>query len=830
MDNASAAQDGMSAAKRADERTTPAPTNAREWKAEIARAEHDMDMWRQRCKRIRDRYRYEQAKQTRRRRFQILWANLETLRPAVYSKGPKPVVENRWKNDNPTAHTAAEMMERNISFQFELCNYHRAFKLVRDDYLSFARGAARFRYEPIWNEAEIGGGGEKDNVVERNVEGGVESPQEDDWTLKTENCRFEYIGRDDLIHPRCRVWEELPWLGFRSFLTRDELIGRFGKKKASTVTMDSRGADNAYDYDDRSTKSGPDKATTYEIWDKARRRCIWICKSGNEIMDEGDPYLKLDGFFPCPRPAYGTLTNDTLEPVPDFVYYQDQSEEIDDLTARIASLQDSLKLVGFYPLGPEGEGSPEIERAVKPGFENKMIGVKAWTIFQEAGRGGAPIIWLPVEQVSKVLEACISLRKQLIDDVHEITGVSDLMRADSDPEETATAQNKKQNWSISRLKDRRDEMARFCRDATRMAGEIIANHFQIATMMQCADMPIPSAAEVRIQELQAALAAQRAAMQAPPMGAPPPMGPPPAGNVVPFPGPQMAGATPAPPGAPAPPGPPAAAAGAPTLPPGLPPPNMPPSATPPGVQPASPAGGGMLPPSAPGGPPPPSTGPPYMPTQEAVLALYRDGVTRRFRLDIETDSTVEADDDEERNDRIQFLQATTQMVTGWLPVLKELPEAVPLAGALMKFGANGFPVARELFGEIDRFVDVLAAKAQQPPPPPPIPPEAQAKIQVEQIKAQSEQARGQIDIRATQVRAQAEAAKAQMGVAAAAEDHRQNVEAMQLDRQATFEDHNLKMQQAAVKQKTLADQVALAEQRKAAQQAVAFMQPGPLTR
>ena len=40
-------------------------------------------------------------------------------------------------------------------------------------------------------------------------------------------------------------------------------------------------------------------------------------------------------------------------------------------TARIAALSESLKLVGFYPAGPAGEGAPEIERAVTPGFENR---------------------------------------------------------------------------------------------------------------------------------------------------------------------------------------------------------------------------------------------------------------------------------------------------------------------------------------------------------------------------------------------------------------------------------------------------------------------------
>ena len=800
-----------SPAPRADERTTPKPSDAKGWQMLISQALKDADPWRQRCKRIRDRYRYEQAKQTRRRRYQLLWASLETLRPAVYAKVPKPVVENRWKNDNRVSHTAAELIERNISFQFEFCNYDRAFKLVRDDYLSFARGAARFRYEPIWKEP----GDEEDNKEEENIEGGIEHPPEDQGSvLKTENCRLEYVNRDDLVMPAGRIWEELPWLCFRSFLTRDQLIARFGKKKAMTVTMDSKGTDNAYDYDDRSTKSAIDKATTYEIWDKTREQVIWICKSGPDIMDQGPPYLSLDGFFPCPRPAFGTMTTDTMEAVPDFVYFQDQSEEVDDLTARIAALQDSLKVVGFYPLGPEGEGSPEIERAVKPGFENKMIGVKAWTMFQESGRGGAPIIWLPVEQVEKVLRACVELRKQLIDDVHQITGVSDIMRGDTDPDETATAQTKKNNWTGVRLKDRRDEMARFCRDATRMAGEIICNHFQIETMMACADMPLPSDRDVLLARIKQMLAAQ--ASPAPPAAAPPSL-PPPAGGgaVIPFPGPGGPMAAPA-----SPPvgGPPPGGAGAP---PGMVggPPGMAGGQTP--TPPAPPT-------NAPGTNPQPAA-PVSGPTQEQVLTLLRDGVTRRFRLDIETDSTIAADDEKERADRTVFLEATTKMVVGWMPIVKEMPEAVPLAGALMKFGAGGFPVARELLGEIDKFVDQLAQKAmsQGPPPTPPEVQVAQIKVQSEQMRAQAESRGDQLDAASAQIRAQAEAQKARLELAAEEAEHQRTMQRTAMEHQANMVEHVGAMREHAAKQQTLAAEMQAAEQQRLAKQTAAAIMPAP---
>jgi hypothetical protein len=217
------------------------------------------------------------------------------------------------------------------------------------------------------------------------------------------------------------------------------------------------------------------------------------------------------------------------------------------------------------------------------------------------------------------------------------------------------------------------------------------------------------------------------------------------------------------------------------------------------------------------------------PTQEQVLTLLRDGVTRRFRLDIETDSTIAADDEKERADRTVFLEATTKMVVGWMPIVKEMPEAVPLAGALMKFGAGGFPVARELLGEIDKFVDQLMQKAVNQPPPPP-PPElqvAQMKVQSEQMRAQAETRGDQLEQAGDQIRAQAESQKAQLEVAAAEAAHRHNLEAMAMEHRATMVEHVGQMREHAMKQQSLAAEMQAAEQQRLAKQTAAAIMPTP---
>ena len=483
------------------------------WLSEISRAQKHLDKWTERCEKIRKKYRYEASTDSRVRQYQMLWSNMETMKPSVYTKSPKGVVQQRWKDRDPVSRTATEMLERGINFTLDANDFNTKLEQVRDDYLLYARGVARVKYKPEFDTVDREDGMPDDAAIDPSLDAKVEEKEAlPEQILKFENCNLEYVQRKDFAHGIARTWEEVPWVAFQGFMTRDELVDRFDEKIAKQIPLDS-GPDLA---DGANRSSQPDnKATIWEVWDKSKNEVLWVAKGYQDILERGEPYLKIEGFFPCPKPAYGTLTNDSLEPVPDYVFYKDQCDEIDTLTARIASLSESLKLVGFYPAGPKGEGAPEIERAVQPGFENKLIAVKSWAMFQEGARGGAPIIFLPVEQVGKILEGCVKLRQQLIEDVYQIYGLSDIMRGDGKANETATAQSIKAQYGSVRIRERQNEMARFCRDLCRIVGEVLSSQFNQDTLMKMANMKLPTQAELDQQALEQQIAAvQQQAQQA----------------------------------------------------------------------------------------------------------------------------------------------------------------------------------------------------------------------------------------------------------------------------------------------------------------------------
>lgn len=76
--------------------------------------------------------------------------------------------------------------------------------------------------------------------------------------------------------------------------------------------------------------------------------------------------------------------------------------------------------------------------------------------------------------------------------------------------------------------------------------------------------------------------------------------------------------------------------------------------------------------------------------------LIKDDKLRGFRIDIETDSTIPVDRANEQQNRIQFIQAVGQYLTGILPAVQSGAIPVKLAREGLLFVVRGFKVGTEL--------------------------------------------------------------------------------------------------------------------------------------
>ena len=105
----------------------------------------------------------------------------------------------------------------------------------------------------------------------------------------------------------------------------------------------------------------------------------------------------------------------------------------------VGTASESLRLKGFYPAGAPDVGEA-IERVIKDQSNRAVLVPISNMAALGSGSLKDAIIWLPVREVAEVITNLIQLRRQLIEDVYEITGLSDIMRGQTKASETLGAQ------------------------------------------------------------------------------------------------------------------------------------------------------------------------------------------------------------------------------------------------------------------------------------------------------------------------------------------------------------------------------------------------------
>lgn len=453
------------------------------WVGQIDNYEMQFQPWEKRSKKIIDRYRDERKGSKAKSRFNLLWSNVQTLHPAIYDTPPKVNIDGRQKNDNDLTRYTALVLERAASYYVGYDIFDDVMKQATLDRLLSGRGTAWIRYVPTFQDVE-----QITDDATMQSEDGVNEP---DQELYSEDTIPDYVHWQDFGHTWARTWQEVRGVWRKVYLSRAELVKRFGEEIGNQIQLDAKPRTE----DGKETETGK-KATIYEIWDKTKKKALWIHKDHPEALDEKDDPLKLKDFFPCPKPIYATLTNDDLIPTPDYIQYQDQAQELDMLTGRIESITKSLKVAGVYASDAAG-----IDRLLSENVENKLLPVEQWAAFAEKGGLAGVFSLMPMQEILVVLQGLYQSREQVKQIVYEITGISDIIRGASDPNETLGAQELKGQYAGLRLGAMQKDVARFARDMVRIMTEIIAEHFSMDTIKQVCGVELLT--EIEKQQLQA---------------------------------------------------------------------------------------------------------------------------------------------------------------------------------------------------------------------------------------------------------------------------------------------------------------------------------------
>lgn len=556
--------------------------------------------------------------------FDLYWSSLEIIKPAVYSRPPQPVVSPRFPDRNKTAIKASELLERCLVSSFDRGDFDQVMLGVRDDLCINGRGATRVYYESD----------------ERNGKSVCD----------------EHLDRTDFLHEPARKWSEVGWVAFAAYLDRRQFKDRFGEKSLDQAQFNVR-----RDEADGVRVDTAAKCKVWEVWHKADNRVYWVTEGVDTFLDESEPFLDLEGFFPCPRPAYGTLKRRQLIPVPDYTRYEITLNQINELTRRIHSLLGWIKVKGLIPAGGDVSAAVETALSATSGDDVLLIPVPQAALVQ--GGSGQFVQFLPLQEFAAAITGLLDARRELIQNFYELSGISDIMRGATDAGETLGAQQLKSQFGSVRVREKIDELQRVARDMARITAEVIAEKFTADDIQRMAQMTLPKRADLKKQlkdledaaerdmqdlEEKAMLAAEQARMQQDPEAS--------AQVQQQFEQAQQQII----------------------------------EQYQPKIQDIS----------------------AQVPIED-VMDLLRDQKARAFAIDIETDSTIMVDEMAEKQSRSEFLTAFSNASAAVQPLLMAGEAGAALAGAMLKFSLAPYRAGRELDGMIDEFVDVAPQTMQQ---------------------------------------------------------------------------------------------------------------------
>lgn len=674
------------------------------WSQEMQLARKQRRTWRVQAAQLEARYRNQihtsaESPKFRQKNLNLFFANTRIIHPAVFSNEPKTVVSRRFRDRDPIGRAGSLILERALDFTTDEYNFWGMLDRAALDASISGLGTVRVRYL---------------SEIERTRDVDTDGNEVFNENILFETTQAEFVHHSEWTHGSSRVWENVPWITYNHYMTRAELKDRFGDIGAKVPLLDAPAALSDKTTSTTDDQKPPDisaikRAEVWEIWDKGSGKVIWMAPLlADVILDEHEPEIAFTGFFDMPEPLRLVPTVDDMIPVPPGSQYLEQLVELDLVTQRIHNLVHTVKLRGVYP----GEHKQLLANLFSG--ENILVPVEGWSKFSEQGKLGEIIEWVPLEEVVKALAQLYQIRDQIKAEIFEISGISDIIRGDTDPRETARAQQLKGRFASSRLEDPQRRVARWARDVMRLKAEVIAENFAADTIRQVSgwDQLLSDSEPLSADTASPNLPRGIGDNGGPPMGGQPgglraqPIGQQVAQSQLAMDQMEM----------------------------------------------AKKARHDQL--------------------FDQALDLISIDTLRGFRIEIETESTLAFDEASEREDRMQFISSISGFMREAVSAAQQVPEIAPLAMDLLEFAVRSFRVGKPLEARFENATRAIreAAKAARENPQQQKDPRVEVKEMDIQSKERMQQRQLEQKREETALEAQIDVAKLESDQRASARD------------------------------------------------------------
>jgi hypothetical protein len=468
-----------------------APKLVEAWLEAIECAEKEEKDWIDQAERAVEAYRGDAKSSSR--SFNIFHSNTETIVPALYNSTPVPDVRRRYNDDDKVAKAGADVIERAIGYSVDVYDFDGLMLAGVKDMAIVSRGMARVAYEPTF----VGEG--------------------DDAYVADEQVCCKYVPWRSFRRGPARVWNDVPWIAFEHFLGKESIQKLNPEVAEEKFYLYSAEAKKDKDKDEGAPRFGK-RARVWEIWDKDERKVHFISPdyAKGPIKTLDDP-LGLQDFFPIPRPMQAVSTPDSLVPVTMLSIYSNLVDELNIVTRRIAALVKQLRPRAGYA------GFSVDLKAIAEAGDGELVPFTNTEIFSASGGDLNKLLaWFPLDPIIKALVHLVAQRDAIKQTIYEVTGIADIMRGASNPNETLGAQQMKAQMGSMRVQRMQAEVQRFARDLFRLKTEVMCGKFAFETFEKITGLKFPSQEEkqavegLKAQYEQMAQQAQQQGQQPPP--------------------------------------------------------------------------------------------------------------------------------------------------------------------------------------------------------------------------------------------------------------------------------------------------------------------------
>jgi len=408
--------------------------------------------------------------------YPIYWASCKILEPAYYARTPKILSTRRCGIKDGIALTMSLIVERLGEYFVDSTDFDDVMQSAVLDFIHSDKATTQvtFDLEPRRIKKRVnlipdkkgkklvredGLPGADDHPYQEDAQGPfIEEPQMVNWP----KIKFMPSSFDETLHtPDARCEAEITEKAYYFYMPQEQAEQRFPGKEINWKTGKKKDIDDVDGVGE--DDEGPVSAYVegWECWCKTTGKVYWVsdqCHDGFLDVQE-DPY-RLRNFFPSPKFIIGSRPSKHLYPTPIFIQLLPLIDELHCAAARVSTLIERIKRRALI------DGSnPELILALNRLDDGEYVAVENLQQILEKGSIDNMVWFVPVRELVQAITELASLQDKFKDEFFEWFGVPDILRGQTDPIETAGAQELKTGAAHDRFKFPKKLVARLARDS-----------------------------------------------------------------------------------------------------------------------------------------------------------------------------------------------------------------------------------------------------------------------------------------------------------------------------------------------------------------------------